>query len=175
MVTTSDTNGLINVWDIRSPLNPLRTLSGHSKAIKCVKFSPHRESVIGSVSYDMTTRLWDTNTSNGLLFTSQEHKEFVYGFDFNRHLIDQMADCSWDQFVHVFQYSPQYVSRNWILFLMVSNEKSINLMINYFCFSPFILILRFSRISIIISKPIMLFIKRIQKLIHWFLFNHNLY
>ena len=112
IVTTSDTNGLINIWDIRTADNPLMTLSGHTKAIKCVKFSPIHETVIGSVSYDMTTRLWDTNTNNGLLFTSQQHKEFVYGFDFNRHIIDQMADCSWDQFVHIFSYSPQTLSRS---------------------------------------------------------------
>ncbi|CAG2109270.1 unnamed protein product [Medioppia subpectinata] len=112
LITTSDTNGLINVWDIRAPLHPMHTLSGHTKAVKCVKFSPHRDSVIGSTSYDMTTRLWDINTNNGLVFTSQAHTEFVFALDFNRHVIDQMADCSWDQFVNVFSYSSQYNTRN---------------------------------------------------------------
>jgi peroxin-7 len=118
VITTSDTNGVINVWDIRSPLNPLITLLGHTRAVKTVKFSPFRESVIGSVSYDMTTRLWDTNAVNhnlansSLMFTSQQHREFVYGFDFNSNVIDQMADCSWDQFVHIFSYSPNYIQLN---------------------------------------------------------------
>lgn len=126
IITTSDTNGLINVWDIRSPNNPLVTLFGHSKAIKKVKFSPFRESIIGSVSYDMSTRLWDTmsNTlshtqtlsnnllNNSLLYTSQQHTEFVYGFDFNRNIIDQMADCSWDQFIHIFSYLPNSIPIN---------------------------------------------------------------
>jgi len=112
VLISSDTNGLINVWDIRSPINPMYTLSGHSRAIKTVKYSPFRESVIGSASYDMTTRLWDTNTNNGLIFTSQQHNEFVYGFDFNRNIMDQMADCSWDQFVHIYSYSPQFIPIN---------------------------------------------------------------
>lgn len=75
-------------------------------AVKKIKFSPHKESLIASASYDRTTRVWDFQLLlkglPPLLSTMQHHKEFVYGVDFNTHISNQLADCSWDKLIHIF-------------------------------------------------------------------------
>nr|CAD7448850.1 unnamed protein product [Timema bartmani] len=75
---------------------------GCDYAVRRVKFSPHHVSVLASVSYDFTTRIWDFKTSPDALETVKHHSEFVYGLDFNTHVSGQIADCGWDSLVHVF-------------------------------------------------------------------------
>ncbi|RWS26752.1 peroxisomal targeting signal 2 receptor-like protein [Leptotrombidium deliense] len=117
VIAAAGTDGLIGVWDTRL-LNkgPVTVLSGHHRAVKKVKFSPHYDSMLASVSYDFTTKIWDFKlglnpSSNPLLMTFQNHREFVYGLDFNMHLKDQIADCGWDRIIKVFSITPfAYVS-----------------------------------------------------------------
>lgn len=104
IIVTSSVDGLINGFDIRFPSSPpLFVLPGHSRAIKRVKCSPFKESIIASVSYDFTTRIWDVNHLNAnvspLVLTMQNHTEFVYGLDFSIHQPDVLVDCAWDQSV----------------------------------------------------------------------------
>lgn len=103
IIVTSSVDGLINAFDIRSPIAPLFVLPGHSRAIKKVKCSPFKENIIASVSYDFTTRIWDFNNCNKplspLIITMKNHTEFVYGLDWSLHHPDVIVDCSWDQSV----------------------------------------------------------------------------
>lgn len=105
--STSDST--IKIMDLRSPLSPIATLTGHTRAVKKVRFNPHKKSILGSVSYDLTTRLWDyfipetgsvrCTPSKSLIMTRQNHTEFVYGIDFNLHVPGMMVDCGWDHYI----------------------------------------------------------------------------
>lgn len=109
ILAISTTDSLIKVIDLRASQTPLKVLSGHARAVKKVRFSPHRRSLLGSVSYDLTTRIWDYSIvdnstarlppNKSLLITRQNHTEFVYGIDFNLHQSGMMADCGWDHYV----------------------------------------------------------------------------
>ena len=72
-------------------------LRGHTYAVRRIKFSPHNASLLGSVSYDMSCRLWDTGIEDAIVQTAQQHSEFVLGLDFNLFVPGQMATCSWDR------------------------------------------------------------------------------
>lgn len=103
LLATGSVDGLIRGWDIRSPAAPVFTLAGHERAVKKVRFSPFEGNVIGSVSYDFTTRIWDTALApnSQALLTLQNHTEFAYGLDFNVHARGVLADCGWDQNVSI--------------------------------------------------------------------------
>nr|CAD7463002.1 unnamed protein product [Timema tahoe] len=83
---------------MKGKMDVVRTSSGLARkgcdyAVRRVKFSPHHVSVLASVSYDFTTRIWDFKTSPDALETVKHHSEFVYGLDFNTHVSGQIADC----------------------------------------------------------------------------------
>ncbi|EFC44384.1 predicted protein [Naegleria gruberi] len=120
IVCTGSVDKTIKVWDLRN-LNQHRsgaimgsgsssnqdssicTLTGHGFAIRRLKFSPHDENIIGSVSYDMSLCIWDTEqgSDNALLEKYEHHSEFVVGIDFNLEMEDEIASCSWDETVYV--------------------------------------------------------------------------
>jgi len=118
IVCTGAVDKTIKVWDLRnlnqhgsgtvmggqsSQDSSLCTLSGHGFAVRRVKFSPHDENIIGSVSYDMSLCIWDTEqgSDNALLEKYEHHSEFVVGLDFNLEMEDELASCSWDETVYV--------------------------------------------------------------------------
>ncbi|CAH0555801.1 unnamed protein product [Brassicogethes aeneus] len=102
LLATSGSDGLIRGWDIRNYLQPMFQLKGCEYAVRRVQFSPHCLSVLASVSYDFTTRVWDFKQGCDPVETIQHHSEFVYGLDWNAHRKGQLADCGWDSLVHVF-------------------------------------------------------------------------
>lgn len=104
IIVTSGAEGLIKGWDVRNIHKPIFQLVGHEYAVRRVKFSPHEESVLCSVSYDLTTRFWNWNVPEPFQ-TIQHHTEFVYGLDFNIHVPNEIADCGWDESIHVFHRS----------------------------------------------------------------------
>ncbi|XP_033740848.1 peroxisomal targeting signal 2 receptor-like [Pecten maximus] len=101
MLFSGSVDGTIRVWDIRNPQTPLNQLLGHKLAVRRVKASPHSGNILASCSYDFTTRVWDM-TGPAALEVIEHHTEFVYGLDFNLHIPGQIADCGWDEMVHVF-------------------------------------------------------------------------
>ncbi|KAG2387839.1 hypothetical protein C9374_001433 [Naegleria lovaniensis] len=120
IVCTGAVDKTIKVWDLRnlnqhgagtvgggtsstSSDSSICTLSGHGFAVRRVKFSPHDENIIGSVSYDMSLCIWDTEqgSDNALLEKYEHHSEFVIGLDFNLEMEDELASCSWDETVYV--------------------------------------------------------------------------
>ncbi|KAF5299789.1 hypothetical protein FQR65_LT19455 [Abscondita terminalis] len=102
ILATGGSDGLIKGWDLRNFSQPIFYLSGCEYAVRRVQFSPHSLSMLASVSYDFTTRIWDFKHSSDALEIIQHHSEFVYGLDWNAHRKGELADCGWDSLVHVF-------------------------------------------------------------------------
>ncbi|XP_046664428.1 peroxisomal targeting signal 2 receptor [Homalodisca vitripennis] len=102
ILATGGSDGLIRGWDLRNFIAPIFEQKGCEYAVRRIQFSPHHLSVLASVSYDFTTRIWDFKASSEAIETIKHHSEFVYGLDFNQHVQGQIADCGWDSLIHVF-------------------------------------------------------------------------
>lgn len=102
VIITGGSDALIRGWDIRFFKQPIFQLRGCTHSIRKVRFSPHSRSVLASVSYDFTTRLWDYSKRNEAIEIIEQHIDFVYGLDWNSNKKGQLVDCGWDCFVRVF-------------------------------------------------------------------------
>lgn len=101
----------VKVWDLRfvqvdmlhSPPQPTQVLVGHQMPARRVKWSPHHATVLATVSYDMTMRLWDTKRPpiDSCIHVDATHTEFVFGVDFNLFVPGEIATCAWDSRVVV--------------------------------------------------------------------------
>lgn len=87
-IVTSSADQAICIWDQRNLERPLQFLTGHTLAVRKVKYSPYFGNILASASYDMTVRIWDLNQQQAPnSATHSHHSEFVVGLDFN--LFDQ--------------------------------------------------------------------------------------
>ncbi|KAK6171249.1 hypothetical protein SNE40_019477 [Patella caerulea] len=102
IIISGGVDGIIRCWDIRKTGCCLLELLGHQYAVRRIKTSPFVRNVIASCSYDFSVRIWDL-TSGHQLQMIEHHTEFVYGLDWNLHIPGQIADCSWDEFVRIYQ------------------------------------------------------------------------
>lgn len=89
-------------WDLRNFRESIFELYGCSYAVRKIQFSPFDATVLASVAYDFTTRIWDINQGSEAQETITHHSEFNYGLDWNRLRANEIADCGWDSLVHVF-------------------------------------------------------------------------
>ncbi|VTJ75113.1 Hypothetical predicted protein [Marmota monax] len=89
-------------WDLRNVRQPVFELLGHTYAIRRVKFSPFHASVLASCSYDFTVRFWNFSKPDPLLETVEHHTEFTCGLDFSLQSPTQVADCSWDETIKIY-------------------------------------------------------------------------
>lgn len=108
LITTGSVDKSIRTWDIRNPRTPVSVLEGHEFAVRRVKCSPHHASVLASVSYDMTSMIWDSSLEDSIVAKYEDHTEFVLGVDFNLFNEGQIATCSWDETVRVFKYQQSF-------------------------------------------------------------------
>lgn len=90
----------VKIWDLRQPSLPLSFLHGHGFAVRRLKASPHQGELIGSVSYDMSFRLWGAARE---VWRCEYHTEFVQGLDFDLFMPGRIATCSWDRRVCVWR------------------------------------------------------------------------
>lgn len=96
-------SGLIELHDFRFLKNPpiKRYENAHDYAIRKIRFSPHFANLFGSISYDMSTKLWTTdNQYDG----EKNHTEFAYGFDFDPKIPNRLVDCGWDRRVMISEF-----------------------------------------------------------------------
>lgn len=99
-------SGLIEIRDMRNlGAEPVKSIQmAHDYAIRRVRFSPHVPSLLGSVSYDMMTKLWDIQSRTPLVDHSKNHTEFTYGFDFDSKVPNRIVDCGWDRRVMISEF-----------------------------------------------------------------------
>eukprot|EP00356_Strombidium_inclinatum_P017028 CAMPEP_0170482438 /NCGR_PEP_ID=MMETSP0208-20121228/2460_1 /TAXON_ID=197538 /ORGANISM="Strombidium inclinatum, Strain S3" /LENGTH=128 /DNA_ID=CAMNT_0010755277 /DNA_START=555 /DNA_END=937 /DNA_ORIENTATION=- len=101
-VATSSTDNIIKIFDLRARVDqPMMFLTGHTLAVRKVKFSPYHANILASSSYDMSIKVWDCNTQSPINSFDQ-HSEFVTGLDFNLFVENQIAAASWDKTASVF-------------------------------------------------------------------------
>ncbi|CAF0705096.1 unnamed protein product [Brachionus calyciflorus] len=105
-------SGLIEIRDYRNMKEPVHSIQmAHDYAIKKIKFSPHIPDLFASVSYDMTTKIW--NLKGQLIDESKNHSEFAYGIDFDPLIPNRLVDCGWDRKVVISEFQvPGLSSRN---------------------------------------------------------------
>uniref|UniRef100_A0A8C6RLF4 Peroxin-7 n=1 Tax=Nannospalax galili TaxID=1026970 RepID=A0A8C6RLF4_NANGA len=66
------------------------------------QFSPFHASVMASCSYDFTVRFWNFSKPDPLLETVEHHTEFTCGLDLSLQSPTQVADCSWDETIKIY-------------------------------------------------------------------------
>mmetsp|Transcript_28735 Transcript_28735/g.20795 ORF Transcript_28735/g.20795 Transcript_28735/m.20795 type:complete len:106 (-) Transcript_28735:78-395(-) len=88
---------MIKIWDLRATQDmPIMVLTGHTLAVRRIKFSPYHANLLASASYDMSVYIWDCNTQQAIN-RFDNHSEFVVGLDFNMFVENQLATASWDK------------------------------------------------------------------------------
>lgn len=102
LLATSSSDSLIRCWDIRNYRQPLFQIKTGDRPVKQIRFSPHFPHILASACFDFSTQIWDIRHKEPLE-KFHHHSEFVYGLDWNRHKIGELADCSWDSTVQVFE------------------------------------------------------------------------
>ncbi|KAJ2991653.1 peroxisomal targeting signal 2 receptor [Globomyces sp. JEL0801] len=100
-IVTGSVDTTIKEWDLKMPNRPLNEIKAHDYAVRRLKCSPHDASIVASVSYDMTMRLWNL-TNMQQIYVHDDHTEFVLGVDFNLFQPGLLATCAWDGFVDIF-------------------------------------------------------------------------
>ena len=102
-IATASSDNTIKVWDLRATTeSPIMMLTGHTLAVKRVRFSPYHANILASGSYDMSALIWDCNTQQ-VVNRFDHHTEFVVGIDFNLFNEGQLASVSWDKSVAVYR------------------------------------------------------------------------
>ena len=112
-IATGSTDNTVKVWDLRATTDfPIMMLTGHTLAVKRVRFSPFHANILASTSYDMSTMLWDCNTQQPMN-KIDNHSEFVVGVDFSLFDEGRLATASWDRTVAVYHIDddPKLVRR----------------------------------------------------------------
>lgn len=99
---TGGSDGLIKGWDLRFKTRPIFELYGSDYAIRRVRFSPFNSSVLASVSYDHSSRIWNWHHDDEAVEILSHHTETNYGLDWNHLVQNQLADCGWDGTVVVY-------------------------------------------------------------------------
>jgi len=93
-------DGSVTVWDLRQPGKQLHGMTGHTQAVRRVRYSAFDADLMATVSYDKTCRLWSVSSGRCLGAVGQ-HSEFIYGLDWSVLDPHVLATGGWDSSVQV--------------------------------------------------------------------------
>lgn len=96
-------NGNVVIYDIRNTEKELALLKSESgSAIRKIKFSPYKTSVLASVSYDSLTSIWDFTCPKDPCFALCQNEDCVCGIDWDPFNKNRVATCGWDSNISIF-------------------------------------------------------------------------
>lgn len=96
IIATGSVDRNIKVWDLRQPKRPLRTLMGHGYSVKSVEWSPFSETLLASISLDMTSILWNTTADEVMVNRFEHHTDLGCHVAFSLFDKNSIATCGWD-------------------------------------------------------------------------------
>lgn len=101
---TASVDQSVALWDLRQMERPYTFLTGHTYAIRRVRYSPYDSNILASASYDMTICVWNALTGSPPIHRHQHHTEFCIGVDFSIFNDKLIASCGWDGRVSVWEF-----------------------------------------------------------------------
>lgn len=112
-VATGDSNGIIQVWDIRNKQAIHQIKNQHTLAITQLKWNRKHHNVLASSSTDTLVRLFDISDTKdeGLIFLHKGHMLGVNDIDWSYHDDWLMASVSDDNSLQIWKPSHDVVSR----------------------------------------------------------------
>lgn len=105
IIATGSVDKTIKIWDLRNLTKEVAMLEGHNFAVRRLQFSPHRETLLVSCSYDMSVCFWDFALPgpSKLVERLDHHTEFAVGVDFSVLQDGLVASTGWDDSAYVWR------------------------------------------------------------------------
>lgn len=105
VLATAACDNCIRLWDMRMLNKSLVLLTGHTAAVRRVRFDPYKRDRLASSGYDGHLNIWNftSNYSPRSTLNQSITKEFIYGLDWNLFERDQIAIGSWDRYIRFCQ------------------------------------------------------------------------
>lgn len=112
-LTTADSNGELNIWDIRDFSKPIFNIhNAHEGSISTVAFNPNKTNILASAgAEDNLVKLWDfsRNEEDQLLFKHGGHMLGVNDIAWNPHVDWMISSVSNDNTLQIWKPSKQLV------------------------------------------------------------------
>jgi len=113
-LATADSNGQLNIWDIRDFSNPIININNaHEGSISTIAFNPNKAHIIATAGADdNSVKLWDLsqNTDDQLLFKHGGHMLGVNDIAWNPHDDWMLSSVSNDNTLQIWKPSAQLVN-----------------------------------------------------------------
>lgn len=101
-LASGNSEGTIDLWDMRNLSSSVSQISAHSDAITQLKWHPKHRSVLGSASADRLVKIFNVaNAAEPLLFSHEGHMLGVNDFDWSKHVEWMVASVADDNSVHI--------------------------------------------------------------------------
>lgn len=105
LISTGDSNGVINVWDLRNLEEPILKFDKiHNDSITCLEFNPLKPNVLASGSIDSTVQIYDLNNPEPLTFKHSGHMAGINDISWNLHN-EMIASVSNDNTLHIWKHN----------------------------------------------------------------------
>ncbi|OMJ24162.1 Peroxisome biogenesis protein 7 [Smittium culicis] len=100
LLISSSSDKSTRVWDIRNPKYSVIQFGPFEFPKKKVMFSPHHKNIAVGCGYDMCVTFWNLTTMQPI-YNYNQHKEFIFGIDWNLFCPDLVTTYSWDEHVNL--------------------------------------------------------------------------
>lgn len=68
LASEDDQTPIIELWDVRVPTSPLKTLQGHQRGILSIAWNPHDSDLLLSCAKDNRILCWNPNSNAPVLY-----------------------------------------------------------------------------------------------------------
>ncbi|WWC67301.1 uncharacterized protein I206_101209 [Kwoniella pini CBS 10737] len=103
LIAIASKDNLIKTFDFRLGSNQFGKIIGKNQlSCRKIQWNPYNRNQLASVGYDMTCKVWDTNSTLPI-FIHSEHTEFTMGICWSLFDPGLLASAAWDQEVHLYR------------------------------------------------------------------------